>query len=74
MEERKDIIIVIAGSREQFHNWLDFLSPTDDNNYINAEFPSKIQGCRARAIIEIGTAGDRKDYEQIKEVALSRIF
>lgn len=74
MATRKDKIIIIAGSREQFHHWLDLLSPSDNNDYINADYPSKIAGVRAQAIIEIGTAYERKDYEELKALALSRIF
>lgn len=69
----EDIIIVIAGNLEQFRRFQYDLSPSDDNDYIYASDPLKIRGTRARAIIEIGTAYERKDYHEIKREALSQI-
>lgn len=71
--KHKSIIIVIAKDREQFHNWLRELSPRDDNNFIFADLNS-IRGARASSIIEIGNSYERKDYYELKQEALSRIY
>ena len=73
-EEKYENIIVIAGNHEQFVNFIKRLPSGDKNNYICAEFISKIAGIRANRIIEIGTYYERNDYEKVKQLAESRLF
>lgn len=68
----KKTIIVIAFNREQFRNWVQALSREDSNNYIFADAKS-IMGARADAVIELSWAYDRKDYKELKALALSRV-
>lgn len=74
MKNKKDKIIVIAGNNGQFRNWLSDLSPRDDNDFICADYASKIAGVKAQAVIEIGTSYERNDYDEVKRLALSRIL
>lgn len=71
--ELKHTIIIIAKDREQYRHFLMELSSSDKNNYIYAD-ENSIRGVRARTVIEIGNCYERKDYYQLKYLALTRVY
>ena len=65
-------IIVLAGSRQQFEDYLDKNGLTDSEAIYGYE-PERLMGIEAREVITIGTFFERKDAVQLLELAESRI-
>jgi len=65
-------IIVLAGSREQFEDYLANNGLTD-SEAIYGYLPERIYGIEASKVEIIGTFWDRKDAGKLYELALSRV-
>ena len=73
LDWQKKKIIILAGSREQFENYLDENGLTDSDAVYGYE-PIRLYGIRASKIEVIGTFWERKDASKLKEVADSRVI
>ena len=72
MESKK--IIVLAGNRREFNNYLDEKGLTNfAGNYIYGAEPHNIMGIEAEKVEVIGTFWDRKDALIMEREAKSRI-
>lgn len=65
-------VIVLAGNFEEFQRYLHD-NGVEEHVAIYAESPDKIAGIEADALADYGTAYMRKDYEKLREFALTRI-
>ena len=65
-------IIVLAGNREQFEDYLNKNGLTD-SEAIYAFEPNRILGIEASKIEVVGTFWDRKDADKLYNLAWSRV-
>ena len=65
-------IIVLAGNREQFENYLAENGLTD-SEAVYGYFPDSIMGVDASEVVKVGTWYERKDAYDLERLALSRV-
>lgn len=68
----KKKIIVLAGNREQFEKYLNDNGMTDSEAVYGYE-PRVIYGLIAERVDIIGTFWERKDAEELQDLAYSRV-
>lgn len=78
MNENK--IIILAGSKREFDNYLHNLKPEDlYGNYPKEKFIyghsfQTVQSVKAEDVLSIGTFYERNDFHELRELAYSRII
>lgn len=66
-------IIVLAGSRKQFEDYLNKNSLTDSEAVYGCE-PQRLFGIRASKVEVVGTFWERNDAARLKELADTRVI
>lgn len=65
-------IIVLAGTHQQFEEWLNENGMTD-SQAVYGYHPDRIRGIQASKVVTTGTFWERKDAGDLEELALTRI-
>jgi len=65
-------VIVLAGSREQFEEYLD-KSGLTDNEAVYGHCPDVLAGITASKVVEIGTFYERSDAYELRQFAETRL-
>lgn len=60
-----DKILVMAGNREQFHNWVHSSVVAEPDMFVCADAHALL-GSRYSAIIKIGTYYEHNDFDEIR--------
>ncbi len=73
MQEKN--ILVIAGNREQFEYYISAVHPVEARKkYVYLRTVQDIYGRRVESVVLTGTYYEKKDYHDLLEMALSRVF